>query len=103
MNLYSIYDAKAETWLPPFLAQNHELAKRDLFTAVSGSSNTPIAQFPTDFSLVCLGDWSAGSPNPVSLAQIPENIGTVWMIICEFEMRRKTPKNEVNDESKGTL
>lgn len=99
MKLYSILDAKAETWLPPFLAMNHEMAKRDVYAALRGNADIPIAQYPTDFALVCLGEWSAGTPNPITLANMPENLGTVWQIQHEFSARLRVAK--ASSESEG--
>lgn len=102
MKLYSIYDAKAETWLPPFTALNDEIAKRDLFSAISGNANIPLAQYPTDFALVYLGEWEAGTACPIKLSQIPQNLGTVWMIINEFRARQAqnlAAKNEGSVEN----
>lgn len=99
MKLYSVYDAKAETWLPPFLAQNNELAKRQVYSALRGNNDNPIAQYPTDFALVCLGDWFGGVSQPIALAQMPENLGTIWAINQEFSARLHAAKSvsEVNN------
>lgn len=52
--LYSIYDRKAQVYLPPFTAQHEAMALRTFAEAVV-SSETPVSQYPADFDLLLLG------------------------------------------------
>jgi len=54
-NLYSIYDRKAAYYLPVFQQRAHADAERQ-FTEIVTSSDTPIAKYPGDYDLVCLGE-----------------------------------------------
>lgn len=53
-SIYSIYDRKAQYYLPPFTVRSDADAERAFIEAVT-VSDTPIAQYPADFDLVCLG------------------------------------------------
>jgi len=52
--IYSIYDRKAQYYLPPFAARSNADATRTFTEAVT-TSETPISQYPADFDLVRLG------------------------------------------------
>lgn len=53
---YTIYDRKSGLYGTPFLALNHECAKRDYQRIVSTQSNEFIAP---DLELYFIGDWSS--------------------------------------------
>ncbi len=55
-SLYTVYDEKAEAFLPPFFVPAHGLALR----AFKDCVNSPDHQFgkhPADYTLFYLGDW----------------------------------------------
>lgn len=64
-HLYSIYDRKAGYYLPVFNQRGHADAQRQ-FTELVTNSDTPIAKYPADYDLVCLGsiDLETGSIAP---------------------------------------
>lgn len=53
-SIYSIYDRKAQYYLPPFTVRSDADAERAFMEAVT-MSETPISQYPADFDLVHLG------------------------------------------------
>lgn len=52
-NIYSIYDRKAQYYLPPFACRGDAEAHRTFAEAVS-TSETPLSIYPADFDLVRL-------------------------------------------------
>jgi len=64
--IYSIYDRKAAYYLPLFTMRGHADATRQ-FTEIVTSSDTPIAKYPADYDLVCLGSINLenGSIEPI--------------------------------------
>lgn len=57
MNLYSLYDLKAEFYMTPFVSRTDKTVLRDIFSLLS-DPNTVLAQHPEDFVLYRLGVWS---------------------------------------------
>lgn len=88
MEVYSVYDMKAGTYTPPFLARTSAEACRIIANTVR-SVETMLAQYPADFQLVRVADWDemTGTITPVPL----EVIGVV-ATICEDVFGRVVPK-----------
>lgn len=65
-HIYSIYDRKAAYYLPLFNQRGHADANRQ-FTELVINSDTPIAKYPADYDLVCLGsiDLETGRIDPI--------------------------------------
>lgn len=63
--LFTIYDRKAAFYLPLFQMRSHAEAERQ-FADIVTSSDTPIAKYPADYDLVCLGsiDLETGMITP---------------------------------------
>lgn len=59
-HLYSIYDRKAQYYLPPFNSRSEAEAVRT-FTEAVMTSETPISQYPADFDLVQIGSMDLDS------------------------------------------
>lgn len=53
-NLYSLYDRKAGYYLPVFSVRSDADATRQ-FAQIVVTSDTPVAQYPADYDLVCVG------------------------------------------------
>lgn len=58
-NIYCIFDKVSLTFLPPFLAQNDDEAKRN-FSNLINYSQSSICKFPQDFILLDLGSFIIG-------------------------------------------
>lgn len=56
MNLYSIYDSKAEAFAIPFACPNDGVAKRMLIDTVKGGG-TSLSNHPEDFSLFKIASY----------------------------------------------
>lgn len=74
-NLYSVYDAKAVRFFPPFVAENHATAIRGFVDAGRDKSSAP-ALHPEDYMLMHLGGFNIETgqieplSNPVSLGTL---------------------------------
>lgn len=56
IRLYSMYDSKALTWSPPFLAESDAVACRMVSDIVT-DTDTIVGRHPMDFRLYCVGQW----------------------------------------------
>lgn len=63
--IYSVYDRKAQYYLPIFTRRSDADAQRQ-FAEIVATSDTPISKYPADFDLVRLGtiDLETGSIEP---------------------------------------
>lgn len=55
-NLYSVFDTKAEAYLPPFVMQTDEQAKRAIANAVN-DTNHEFCKNPDDYILYAVGSF----------------------------------------------
>jgi len=79
MNLYSIYDSKAEVHCPPFVAHNVAVAIR-MFRDLLNQPDSQISRAPADFTLFELGtfDESNGS---LSLLEAKKSIANALELV----------------------
>lgn len=63
MNLYSLYDVVADSFGPPFVAQNDGVALRMIKQMLQSEK----AVFVEDYQLYCLSGWVPDSPEPIVL------------------------------------
>lgn len=55
-HVFTVYDIKADAYLPPFIEMTVDLAKRRMQMCVADGTHL-FAQFPDDFTLYELGIW----------------------------------------------
>jgi len=55
-HLYSVWDSKAEEFLPPFFAKTDGLAIRSFQEAINNQEHM-FAKYPEDYTLFKLGSW----------------------------------------------
>ena len=67
LNLYSIFDRKAVSYAPPFVAVNDSVACRMSLASAMGEQNM-LADYPADFDVYCLGnlDQESGRITPLN-------------------------------------
>lgn len=87
-NYYSLYDCKADSWTPPFLAKNDELAKRQLVASFNALGECPLTDYPADFSLFCIGSWNEAD-GTIKPLDVFISLGTVLQIV---NVARSAPK-----------
>lgn len=56
MKLYSVFDRKANYYLPLFQAHTDGDAMRQFMELVI-SGETPVSRFPSDYQLMCMGEF----------------------------------------------
>lgn len=57
INVYTVYDEKAEAFMSPFFMGTDNLAKRGFADAIN-NPETPFGKHPQDYTLFCIGEWS---------------------------------------------
>ncbi len=70
MKLYSIFDAKANTYCAPFECVSNGVAIRQLMDLVSDAKTT-VSKYPEDFSLYFVGDFDADTGSLLPLGTVP--------------------------------
>lgn len=71
MNLYSIYDKKAEYYLMPFFAESEVQAKRIVINSALSDTDCSLNRFSQDFRLDKLATLN------INTGKVVENISTV--------------------------
>lgn len=56
--VFTVYDSKAEAYLPPFLAQTKGQALRS-FADLANDKSTNVGKYPEDFTLFELGEYDS--------------------------------------------
>lgn len=87
--LYSIYDRKAQVYIPPFTAPHEAQAIRTFAEAVL-TSETPVSHYPADFDLLLLGavDIETGVLTPEMPTPRPIINGLVALTNAQRERQR---------------
>lgn len=70
LKMFSIRDAKAEIFHPPFFKKTHGEAERD-FTTLVRDEKTPAHQYPEDYDLYFIGTYydDSGKMSPLPSPQ----------------------------------
>lgn len=103
--IYSIYDRKAQYYLPVFVARTDADALRQ-FADLVVNSDTPLSKYPADFDLVRLGVMNVESGNidperPVGL--LINGLVSLQASIAERERYRKaTTQMDIEDVLRDT-
>lgn len=78
-NFYTIYDSKVKAYLPPWQAQNHATAFRNLELACR-KPDAPFVQFPGDYHVFCVGTWDEQS-GAITPHAVPESLGNMFQFL----------------------
>lgn len=86
--LYTIYDHKADMYLPPVIFKNDEMACRSIALQIAGDKSM-ISQFPSDYSIVEIGDWNCdnaliSSSGPRVVMTITQALSKIAIIKEEY-------------------
>lgn len=71
--VFTVRDAKAEFFSPPFYHANREVALR-MFKDVVNNKETRLYNNPEDYDLYYLGQWDDNSGKYLSLLDSPEHL-----------------------------
>ena len=79
LQVFSIYDKRAETFMPPFYQRNANSAIRVIADTIKADANTTIARYPEDFCLYSLAEFDefSGAFLEISRLKIVELSGLV--------------------------
>ncbi|AXH73542.1 MAG: nonstructural protein [Microviridae sp.] len=75
LRIYTVYDSKAEAFLPPFNAGNDALAVRSCADCLKEDTH-PFARHPDDYTLFKLGEWD-DTTAVYELVTPPRNLGII--------------------------
>ena len=81
MSIYSVFDKKAVSFSPLFIAQNDEVAKR--MVSVSLLDDTMLSHSPSDFALYHLGEFDTNTGNVSGIS--PVNIVCEVLSLIEID------------------
>ena len=84
--LYSIYDQKAEAYLPIMEAKNDEHAKRTVADAIM--QGIPIAAHPEDYTLFRIAYYDSNT-GYVTQDTRPERVASVLSIMSDYNLLRE--------------
>ena len=73
--MYTIYDSKAETYLPPFYFQSHRDAIHAVTQTVNDGTST-INSYPEDFTLFHIGEYDSHTAS-INMLEAKKSIGTL--------------------------
>lgn len=73
LKVFSVYDVKAQAYLPPFFLPRTEMATR-VFADSANDSTHMFCKHPEDFSLFELGEWD-GETSKFDLLTTPKSHG----------------------------
>lgn len=81
--VYSIYDSKANLWLPPFFARNSAVATR-MFEQACNQEASEFKKFATDYSLHEIGQWNENEGE--ILGSVPKSLGLAAAFVKKLEV-----------------
>lgn len=100
MKIYSVFDGKAQTFSPPFIAKTDAEAIRILESVVI-DERTTIGKYPDDYTLFAVGEWNEDSGITSSPDYVKENLGLARQILnVALERARYWQSKHVTDEQK---
>ena len=82
LEIFSMFDSKAQAFLPPFFLHNEAMARRMVVDAGKDETHS-FARHPGDYSLYHLGSFD-DSTAEVSTLQ-PQNLGLVSQIVGVYD------------------
>lgn len=88
--MYSVFDSKAETWLPPFLANADGEAARMIAQAAL-HPDTSLAQYPDDYTLYRIGVFDNVSA-AIECVSPPKHVANVVSLVQKAAMYTTVPQ-----------
>jgi hypothetical protein len=67
LSIYSVFDSKAQAYIPPFFLQNDAVAVR-AFTFSANNPEHDFGRFPVDYTLFKLGEFDDSTGEVVNLS-----------------------------------
>lgn len=85
LKIFTVFDSKAEAYLPPFFLGSTGLAIRSFTDTVNGTDNN-IAQHPEDYTLFELGEYDDANAI-INQYSTPKSLG----VAIEFKTQQELP------------
>jgi len=96
---FSVYDSKAESFLPPFFLHNIALAIRS-FTQACNDPTHAFARFPEDYTLFHVGSFqSAAEPNQPPAGTLTQLATPLSLGLATQHIQTAFPRTESTDPS----
>lgn len=92
--VFTVYDSKAEAFLPPFFLHTKGLAIRSFINAATDERHE-FYRHPGDYTLFCIGRWddNSGAMEP---RQNFENLGTALTVRRSVDRAAETAESQAN-------
>lgn len=81
MHVYSFFDTKAESYTPPFLAENDAVAQR-IAAELCLKSDLPFSKFPGDFVLFRIAGWEPDNGIVMLKDNLKINLGNCLELVA---------------------
>ena len=111
LNVFAVYDQKADAYLPPWVMPKVVMAKR-VFGDCINSESHQFYHHPEDYTLFHLGHWSeeTGTFTPLAVGNVSLGVGIEYVIQEESEnmdlfekSKEARPNGEESDSEQETL
>lgn len=87
MEIFSVYDSKAESYLQPIFAPNAAVAVRMFSNAVNQEGHD-FGKFAQDYTLFHLGEWNEKEAK-ITMKRAPESLGNALQFVFDKKFPRK--------------
>lgn len=94
--IYSIHDAKAQAFLPPFYMHHDGQAIR-VFTDCINSTEHQFSHHPADYTIFDIGTFD--DENAEILSKTPKSLGNGILFVNPDKPVTEQPDNEISDET----
>lgn len=99
--VFTVYDQKADAYLPPWIMPRTEMARR-VFSDCVNSTDHQFAAHPEDYTLFCLGDWNDETAEFRPYPQGPRSLGVAIEYKRSENVLNLTDQDKSNGSSKLT-
>lgn len=86
MKVLTVYDSKAEAYLPPFYMRTTAEAIR-AFEATCNDTESNMSRYPEDYTLFEIGDWDDDKGN-ITMYETKKSLG----LAIEYKKQTKLPQ-----------
>nr|QJB18797.1 MAG: nonstructural protein [Microvirus sp.] len=95
LQIFAIFDAKAEAFLRPMTYPTAAHCRRDLAEVMQQSSGSPFVDYPEDFTLFHVGEFDDDTGEVQPLLK-HDSLGNLLLIKNELKLRRQKNLEEAS-------
>ena len=96
LKIYTIYDQKAEAYLPPFYMQNNQMAVRALSDSVNNEEHQ-FGKYPEDYTLYTLGEFDDSTSIIKQFKESPMLVMTCLSLKAKIKSDREAEFDALNE------